>query len=271
MDVKVKPERVEVGSILDTLNASMASYPKAMGRIAKYVVEYPEVAIRQSIHEISEIARTSQASVVRLSTLLGYDGFRSFKLALTAEVAQKPTLNIGTEKSSHPVIERTRDAMFATTHEIYRAIDPDQLADVARLLAGAARVDIFGLGGSGIIADYLAFRLLQLGISAQSYRDSSMALGLAVTFKAGSIAIGVSRSGLSEETALFLKTSERAGARTLAICDSNIGPVPDAGQNVLLTSTVSPRDGDTGLTMAPRMFLIELLASYIAYAKSEGE
>ncbi|MBB3932474.1 hypothetical protein GGR25_003532 [Kaistia hirudinis] len=64
-------ERQVDGSILNRLQDEIERLPSALARIAKYIVENPEKALRQSISQLGEYSDSEEASILRLCRQIG--------------------------------------------------------------------------------------------------------------------------------------------------------------------------------------------------------
>ncbi|HTI00971.1 MAG TPA: hypothetical protein VL752_08495, partial [Acidisoma sp.] len=71
--------------IVVRLQAQFAELPPALARVAKHVINYPLETTGLSIEALSRVTESGQASIVRLVHNLGFESFRSFKLALAAQ------------------------------------------------------------------------------------------------------------------------------------------------------------------------------------------
>ncbi|MBN9019034.1 MAG: hypothetical protein J0H11_16590 [Rhizobiales bacterium] len=59
------------GSILNRLQDEIERLPSALARIAKYIVENPEKALRQSVSQLGEYSGSGEASILRLCRQIG--------------------------------------------------------------------------------------------------------------------------------------------------------------------------------------------------------
>jgi DNA-binding MurR/RpiR family transcriptional regulator len=93
----------------------------------------------------------------------------------------------------------------------------DVVARVARRLRRSKRVDVFGSGVSGLIAEMLSYRLLRAGCNAIAMRDAVLAHEVSSGLDNTSAVIAISQSGSTPETIKFVQNARRAGAFSLAI------------------------------------------------------
>ena len=248
---------LRVRSEIDTM-------PDALSRIGKYIVDNPEKAVRSSVAELALHSTSGEASVVRFCRHLGYDGFRDLKLALAADIAYRDHARAahgGDPQSELGILEaRLSDSIVATR----KLLDPLSLRHAAERLLASRRIDIFGAGVSGIVAQMLAYRLLRLGLVAQAFQDPTLAHEITNGVDATSTAIGVSETGLTSDTVNFLAGHRAASAFTILLTARPNSPAASKADIVLHAAALSPppTGGEVGASIA-KIFLVEALAEAI--------
>jgi DNA-binding MurR/RpiR family transcriptional regulator len=88
--------------------------------------------------------------------------------------------------------------------------DSPSLKRLAGLLASARRIDVYGGGVSGLVAQYLWFRLLRIGLPVHAILDPTLGQQLASVLEPDTVAIALSESGLTEDVVNALRRRERA-------------------------------------------------------------
>ncbi|MEZ2127920.1 MULTISPECIES: MurR/RpiR family transcriptional regulator [unclassified Sinorhizobium] len=252
--------------LLDMIYESINTAPKALARIALYIAQDPEIILTQSVTDVARQTESGQASVVRFCRTLGFSGFPEFKIALSGEIER--------ERASHrahhadpgdaflaPEIASLSAALQNAIASSARLLDRAQIGRVIERLRIARRVEIFGMGASSVCADLLTIRLIWLGLPVHSPGSASMSHGLARTLDASSLAIGISNSGVTEETKDFLEIARNAGAQTLAITTRADCPIAQTADEVLLlSSTGSWPEAGSGMHVPSFILLSECLA-----------
>ena len=251
--------------LLATLRAVVDSYPTALGRIARYVTDNPDQVLRFSVAELGEFSRAGPASVIRMCRKLGFDGFSDFKLALAADLARRPAFpDQAGDGVHHAIVAALHRGMVTAVDDIRDRLDEASVTAVADHLIASRRIDVYGAGGSGLLGAYLAFRLMRLRLTAQAFTDPSLAEEVANGLDEQSVAVGVSLTGITADTVHFLHNARISKAVTVAITDRPSSPITKHADHVLLTATMTPETEGDGLSMAPRMFLVEILAAMVA-------
>lgn len=249
---------------LPRVRQAIDDMPDALSRIGKYILDNPDRVVRSSLAELAVLAQSGEASVVRFCKHLGYEGFRDLKIALTAELAGQRTVRrdrVSTADGLSSLAGRLGNAMNDTA----QSIQADLLVDLAARLKQSRRIDVFGVGISGIVAEMAAYRLMRVGLVAQAFQDATLAHEVMAGFDASCVAIGISETGLTPDTIRFLSGARAAGAFTLAITGRQNSPLTQAADAVLLAVAVDPPPTGGEMTAAPaKILLVEALAAAIA-------
>jgi DNA-binding MurR/RpiR family transcriptional regulator len=131
-------------------------------------------------------------------------------------------------------------------------------------MAAAARIDIYGAGVSGLVVQYLAFRLLRIGLPVHAIVDPTLAAQLASGLGASSVAIAISESGLTADTVDALRCAKAAGATTAVITHEPNAPICKHADELLLTSGLqSPLTGSKSTIAFTHLLVVEVLVSVL--------
>lgn len=213
---------------------------EAQRRLADYILsenndETPFLSVRQLARE----AGVSVASISRFARALGYASFRDFKTALGKEsisAVKSVYRAISPDDGDQDIVEKVFAGNIKSLEDTLRALDGDDLARAARLVAGASRVVFFGMGSSGNIGRDAALRFSQLDIEAHAYVDSYQMLNQALRMKKGDVAVGISQSGRSAMTVKALELASHHKAATIGISGYLNSPLHKASDIFLCTS-----------------------------------
>ncbi|WP_271565677.1 MurR/RpiR family transcriptional regulator [Bradyrhizobium sp. CCBAU 11386] len=252
---------------LPVVRAHMADLPKALQRIAKYIIENPDLVIRQTASELAIVTKSGPASIVRFCQVVGFAGLQEFKFALAGDLAsrrfQAPDANHEAQTNTdltHELAERIVQA----TRETQLLLNQNAIDRLADAMVKARRIDVYGAAVSGLIGQHLAFRLLRVGLPAHAIVDTTYAAYVASGLGATSVAIAISESGMTEETVEALRRAKAAGAFTAVITHSHDGPIVKYADEVLLTAGVtSPLTEAKSVIAFTNLMAIEVLATML--------
>lgn len=258
-----RSDRIPGPNILAELQAHLDELPDALARIAKYIIENPEKVVYQSLVDLTQYAKSGQASVVRLCQELGFKGFSEFKLALAAELARRPAADLGTSDGL-AAVRQLVGGLSASLEDTATLIDLALVDKIAARLVESRRIDIYGSGVSGIAGEIVAYRLLRLGLNAQSFRDPNLAHEVANGLTAGCTAIAISESGITPDTVEFLRCARSSGAYTVAIGCRPRSALAEFSNDMLRMAYGNPPSTGGATTVVTRVVLVaEILAQTI--------
>lgn len=251
-----------MASALAKLRSAHSSLTPVLERIASYALSNPQKVIYHTVTELAEASGASEASVIRFCHDLGYSGFQDFKLALAVDLASQPATpsEDGPIDSSAEVVRRVVTEAQRAVSDTGELIDAQDIETAARKLLTARRIEVFGVGASGIVAEYFLYKLIRLGLTATAYRDPHLASMSAATLGTGDVAIGISSSGSIVDTVEALRLGRKAGAFTIAITNRPRSPLTSHAELVLVAANPeSPLTGGAVLSKVSQLLLLEAL------------
>ncbi|CAM5349288.1 RpiR-family transcriptional regulator [Streptomyces griseus] len=217
---------------------------RSMQRVAEAVAGDPAGCSALTVTGLAELTGTSEATVVRTARLLGYPGYRDLRLALAGLAAQQEsgqspavTADIAVDDSLAEVVAKLAHDEQQTLADTAAGLDTAQLAACVDALAGARRVDIYGIGASGLVAQDLAQKLLRIGLIAHAHADPHLAVTNAVQLRPRDVAIAITHSGTTGDVIEPLRTAFERGATTIAVTGRPDGAVSQYADHLLTTST----------------------------------
>lgn len=261
-------------SIPQRISLRRPAMPKAMAKIADVISAHPTAPVELTITELADQAGTSAATVTRFCRAIGFEGYTQFRVGVAAESGRGDASttwrtdiadDIGQDDPADRVL-LTLLGLHTRSMEITTGLlDLDGVQLVARAIAEARHVDIYGVGGSGVIADEFRGRLYRIGVNAHSWSDVHDGLTSAVLQDASSVAVGISNTGRTEETIEMLSHARAAGALTVAITTDADSWLASSADVALITASENPaqRPDDLSIKHA-QLLVIDLLYVLVA-------
>jgi len=250
-----------MSKVLTRLRASLDDLSPVLKRVAQYVLDHPDQAIYHSVTELAEATSSSEGSIIRFCQDLGYSGFQEFKLTLAMELSpRRGGDGHGAEPMHANLMGRLAHHASTTLNETTNLYEPEAFQEVARRLAAARRVDVYGVGASGVVAQYYAYKLLRLGLTVQAFTDLHLGAMSASNLGEDCVAIGVSSSGSTLDTLQALKAAREAGAFTVAVTNRMKSPLAKvADRNLLASPPESPLTGGDVFAKIGQLLVLEAL------------
>ncbi len=257
--------------MLERIKASLPSLPPAEQRVARLVLNDPRSFANLPVSELADRAHVSKPTVVRFCRSIGYDGLSDFKLKLAGSVSEGVPFvhrSVDADDKINDVMVKVIDnavAAFlkyrneASTAAIDRAAEALVLAH-----AQGRRVEFYGVGNSGIVAQDAQHKFFRLGLNSIAYSDGHMQVMSATLLGPGDCAVIISNSGRTRDLMDACDIARRKGASTLVITASG-SPLASAGQVHLAAD--HPEGFDRYSPMVSRLLhllIIDILATRVA-------
>jgi RpiR family transcriptional regulator, carbohydrate utilization regulator len=262
--------------MLDRIKASIPALPPAEQRVAKLLLSDPRSFASLPVAELAERSHVSKPTVVRFCRSVGYDGLADFKRKLAGSVNEGvPFVHRAVDeddKTSDIVVKVIDNAVSAllkyrndaASHAFERAI-------VALTEAGknGRRIDFYGVGNSGIVAQDAQHKFFRLGVHATAVSDGHVQVMSATMLEPGDCAVIISNSGRSRDLIDVAEIARRKGATTIVISASG-SPLAQMGQGgaaQILLAVDHPEDYDRYSPMVSRLLhlmVIDILTTAVA-------
>jgi len=268
----------ESGGLLGRLRLEAPDMPEALTRIAELILNDPEGTAHNSIVDLAERAGTSTATVTRFSRALGFRGYANLRVAIATETGRAEPARWETDISGDIAPEDPLDRVLeviatADTRAIQTTaagLDVAAVERVAWAIAGAGRVELFGLGSSGTAGREMAFRLERIRVPVWYRPDPHTALTNAALLGPGDVAIGLSHSGRTREVIETLAEAADHGALTVAVTSFGRSPLAEVADVVLTTSVHETTFRLAALSaLHPQRVVLDLI--YVAVAQRTYE
>ena len=231
--------------VIEMIRSMQAELSLAEGRVAATVLADPQFTIAATVAELATRAQVSQASVVRFSRALGFDGVPALRLELAQELSrralelERSDIAEGEINAADTVADVVSKIAFHEARSIEqtaRLIDLDALDRVAGAIATAHHTSVYGVGASGLAAADLAQKLQRIGLMCLGSQDTHVQLVNAALAGPESVAVAFSFSGRTAEVHHALSIAKRGGALTVAVTNDRDSPIGKVADLVLMTS-----------------------------------
>ena len=259
--------------LLVRLRGLRPSLSPAEDRVAGCVLADARAAAALTISELAVQAETSETTVLRFCKRLGLPGYPQLRLALAAESAQ-PRSRVVADTDIHEgdsiddIISKIAFADASAVEETAAQLDRDALTRAADAIAGAGRVDIYGIGASATVGADLQQKLHRIGVVAFAWNDPHICLTSATLLGPADVAVAISHSGTTRETIEALAKARSQQATTIAITNFPLSRLA-TDVDVLLTTAARETSLRSGATASRIAALTVVDCLYIAVAQRD--
>lgn len=219
-------------NILLHLRQGLPGYSPTLQKLGDFILTDPQKVLYLTITELARETDTSEASVTRLCRHLGCKGYTEFKMALALDVQHNQPAAIASGDSIDMLVEETVQALRDTGKFINREV----LQSAVEALHQAKTIQIYGVAASAITGEYLHYRLLRLGKSAQLFGDMHRAAMNASTLREGDLVIAISASGSTKDVMHVVKVAKKQNARVLMLSNTLRSPMGSLADMLLVAA-----------------------------------
>jgi len=262
--------------MLDRIRASIPALPPAEQRVAELVLADPRSFATLPVTELAVRASVSKPTVVRFCRSVGYDGLTDFKRKLAGSVNEGvPFVHRAVDEDDKPndivvkVIDNAVSALLkyrndAAAHAFERA-----LTALAAAGQEGRRIEFYGVGNSGIVAQDAQHKFFRLGVNAMAISDGHVQVMSATMLQPGDCAVIISNSGRSRDLIDAAEIARKKGATVIFITASGspLAQMGQAGGNQILLPVDHPEDFDRYSPMVSRLLhlvVIDILTTGVA-------
>lgn len=231
--------------VLVSIRAALPSLRPAEQRVAEAVLDDPAGIAGRSISLLAAQCRTSGATVLRFCRAVGYAHYPDLRIALARETSREEADNgagvaltgdISPTDSLEQIVAKIAYSDARAIEDTAATLDLAALSRAIDAVAGAERVDIYGIGASGFVAQDLHQKLHRIGLVSSVWPDPHAALTSAALLGPGDVAIAISHTGTTIDTIDALRLAADGGAVTIAITNFGRSPLTDHARHVLTTA-----------------------------------
>lgn len=240
--------------ILADLQQVFPNLSPQLRQAAHYLIDRPDEIAFTSMRQLAERAEVQPATMVRLAQAIGFDGYEAMREPFRDALRQQPSgfgqrarnllARTGRRSGGRALSQLAGEMMAADRENIslsLEAIGADEMADAARVLAGARRIYLVGQRSLFPAAFYVHY-------ACSMFRDNIVLLdGSGGTFADG-------LRGINEEDAVLvysfdpysrgtIAAAEYAaghGATVIAVTDSLVSPLAVLTRHLMLVATDTP-------------------------------
>jgi len=238
----------------------MGGMTPALARVAETVLAQPQPTLYQSITELAETSKSSEASVMRFCRDLGFSGFQDFKLALAKELANEERDKDGTPPTDD--IQRLVETAVVALRETEQLIVRADVTKAAKRLLAAQAVECFGIAASAVTAQYLAYKMSRIGKLSRALDDAHVATMAAGTAGKGSVHVVISSSGSTIDSVRVAELAKSRGAFVLGISNRSKSPLVAVCHLTLIASwPETPLTGGAFPSKISQLLIVDALVA----------
>ena len=264
--------------MLERIKASLSSLAPAEQRVGRLVLADPRAFANLPVSQLADRAHVSKPTVVRFCRSVGYNGLSDFKLKLAGSVSEGVPFihrSVDMDDKTADVLVKVVDNTVAALLKYRNDASVGALERAAHALAATyqtgRRIEFYGVGNSGIVAQDAQHKFFRLGVNTIAYSDGHMQVMSASLLGPGDCVLIISNSGRTRDLMDACDIARRNGATTLVLTVTG-SPLAAAGHIHLAAD--HPEGYDRYSPMVSRLLhlmVIDVLATCVALRIGGGK
>ncbi|QKS72724.1 MurR/RpiR family transcriptional regulator [Paenalkalicoccus suaedae] len=206
--------------------------------IADYIMEHPEKIIHSSISQVADNLNVAEATVFRFCKRIGFKGYQAMKIALASEVVNDVKdihEKIHEDDDEKSIAEKVFKSNIRTLEDTLSVMDADKMKQAVDILCNAQRIEFYGNGGSGVIAQDAHHKFIRTGIPSAAYSDSHLQMMSASQLTSKDAVVLISHSGANRDILQTLEVAQEHGVPTIGITSLAKSPLSEQVDVALFT------------------------------------
>lgn len=209
--------------LLARIRIASTALSRAERQVAEFLLQKPHDALEMSIRVLAQTCDVSEPTVARFAQSLGFDGFKTFKMAFAKSLATGiPYLHLDVNQADHvrDVLPKVFDRTIATLMEARNSANLNNFEAAVNLLSRARRIECYGLGYSGALAVDAQLKFFRFGIPTTVFCDGHLQAQSASLLNSDCLVVAFSRTGRTRDLIRSVQLAKHAGAKILVLCAS---------------------------------------------------
>ena len=230
------------GDIVAQLSSLLPSLAPAEQRVGEVIVADPDQAAQLTITDLAQQAQTSETTVIRFCRSVGVGSYPALRLLVAAwagrnAAMEHPRLSpeIDPDDDLEAVVARIGQSVSTAVRETADRLDLGALERATAAISAARRVDVYGVGASGLVAEDLQRKLHRIGLSVWAWPDAHMAITSAANLGREDVVVAISHSGQTIDTLDPVVEAREHGAHVIAITNFAQSSIAADADTVLTT------------------------------------
>lgn len=241
-------------------------------KAADFIQSNPGEIANSTIVDIASKAKCSEATIVRLSKRLGYEGFIDLK-ADFANVTKEHYLEyeeVNEMDDVITVVKKVFDSSIAAINDTFDIMNRIEFEKALDVILSANKIMFCGVGDAALVAKEAYQRFTRIGQNCYTSIDCDIQLILSSQLDKNDVLVAISYSGRSQSVVKAVKIAKKSGAKVIAITNFPISPLTKKSDIILQTAVFSKYA--TGEVISKRIVELCIIESlFINYLLKKGQ
>ncbi len=260
-------------NLLDRISAGESSLSRAERKVAQAVLARPADVVGENIATLAKKADVSEPTVYRFCKSFGFDGFPSFKTALSiclSHEAVRTVQKVSTGDSVTDVASFVLDGTISILTALSRNLDLAVIARAIDLLSAARRTLVAAPGLNMTAALDLKLRLMRLGLSCEIYDSEEQMAVAAASMHNGDLLIAIDAIGSSRGALNAVAAAQKSQASVITLAPEGSDLALSAPLNLKTAASDDFFNDDLLLSLASLQALLQIVVAGVMLRRRDS-
>ena len=209
--------------MLNQIRALQPNLSKSEKKVAETILEQPQKYVNATMNELANAAGVSEPTIVRFCRAMKLGGYREFRLRLAQDLASQVHYQhsrVDADDGADVIIDKVINSAIASLTRVRNQLEVAVVNKTIARLSSSKRIEIYGVGGAGIVVSDAQLKFARLGLNSQAYTDSYLQRAAAGMLDEKCCVLAISNSGRSKDLLANIKLAKASGAEIIAITAS---------------------------------------------------
>ncbi len=227
--------------LIYSITQQMSGFSKGQKLIAQYILEHYDKAAFMTAAKLGVTVGVSESTVVRFASELGFEGYPQLQRSLQELIRNRLTSvqrmevtndQLGEGNILHKVLNLDIEKIRRTMEKI-SVEDFEQAVDT---IVNAKNIYILGVRSASALSGFMSFYFNQIFESVRLVNTTSTSemFEQIMRIREGDVFIGITFPRYSKRTVNAATFAKQSGAKVIAITDSEISPIAEISDHLLL-------------------------------------
>jgi len=254
-------------ALLETIAMQRDAMRPSDARVADVVLASPVSVMDLSIAGLAAAAAVSEPTVIRFCAVVGFDGYRAFKIALAQAVAlglPAGNATVSQDDTASQLIEKIFQRTISSLDRARWGLSAEAVEQAIVAIVGAKEIVLLGMGASGMVALDAQQKFFLFGIPCHAFQDAHLQFMASALATSDTVAIAISETGKTAEIIDSAQAVRDAGGTVIALT-GNDGHLSEIADIELRCTTFEDTDLFTpSVSRLAALVVIDILASGVA-------
>lgn len=228
---------------ISRIRQGISSLKPSEKKVADYILNNPEEVLEMSIASLAKASKVSEATIIRMCRALDFKGYQDLKLIISASINgnnDQPVKyqDISKSGSVSDIVKAVSFNNLRSIEDTLSVLDINEVEKAIIALDGARKIDVYGVGASGIIGQDFEQKCKRVNRWCEAYSDNHTRLTSAAHITSKDVVLVISYSGETQEIIESVQVAKRNGATIISVTGYSNNTVRNLADINLFASSV---------------------------------